>query len=48
MLSRRDLLKSTLAAGAVGAVGSTVFVPLAAKAKALAGTQRLAITGDGR
>ena len=40
MLSRRDLLKSTLAAGAVGAVGSTVFVPLAAKAKApLAGTQ---------
>ena len=40
MLSRRDLLKSTLAAGAVGAIGSTVFVPLAAKAKApLVGTQ---------
>lgn len=40
MISRRDLLKSTLAAGAVGAVGSTVFVPLGAQAKApFAGTQ---------
>ncbi|MDG4717378.1 MULTISPECIES: MBL fold metallo-hydrolase [Thalassospira] len=40
MLSRRELLKGTLAAGAVGAIGSTVFVPLTAKAKApLVGTQ---------
>lgn len=40
MISRRDLLKGTLAAGAVGTVGSTVFIPLGAQAKApFAGTQ---------
>ncbi|RCK28826.1 MBL fold metallo-hydrolase [Thalassospira lucentensis] len=40
MLSRRDMLKGSLAAAAIGAVGSTVFVPLRADAKApLAGTQ---------
>ena len=40
MLSRRDMLKGSLAAAAIGAVGSTIFVPLRADAKApLAGTQ---------
>ncbi|OSQ49092.1 MBL fold metallo-hydrolase [Thalassospira alkalitolerans] len=40
MLSRRDMLKGSLAAAAIGATASTVFVPLHANAKApLTGTQ---------
>ncbi|MFC4237318.1 MBL fold metallo-hydrolase [Thalassospira xianhensis] len=40
MLSRRDMLKGSLAAAAIGATASTVFIPLRAAAKApVVGTQ---------